>query len=359
MKTKPLAGKVAVVAGSTRGAGRGIACMLGEAGATVYCTGRSVRGSLPNNKRPETIEDTARMVTDYGGQGIAVQVDHTVPEQVQALFKRVASDSGRLDVLVNNANGDDLLEWKAYWKLSLENGFKSMERGIHTHLITTHAALPLMLEHKGGLVVGITDEGGGTFFYGFVKQSVMKMAELLAPELIPHGTTAVSMTPGFLRSEAVLESYGVKESNWRDAIEKDPYFAASETPFFVGRAVAALAADRRAILKAGMLLRSGELAQEYGFTDIDGTRPNLAKVWEPLLEEGWRRVAERVRSEFEKHGVDPADILEEDRQNLIFRARLSAEPPVWLKEVVGPPGVAHGNPDQIAVAFYKRFEELR
>jgi NAD(P)-dependent dehydrogenase (short-subunit alcohol dehydrogenase family) len=299
------------------------------------------------------------MVTEHGGHGIAVQVDHTVPEQVHALFKRVASDSGRLDVLVNNANGDDLLEWKSYWKLSLENGFKSMERGVHTHLITTHAALPLMLKHKGGLIVGITDEGGGTFFYGFVKQSVMKTAELLAPELIPHGITAVSMTPGFLRSEAVLESYGVQESNWRDAAKKDPYFAASETPFFVGRAVAALAADRRAILKAGMLLRSGELAQEYGFTDIDGARPNLAKVWEPLLEEGWRKVAERVRSEFEKHGVDPASVLEEDRQNLTFRVRLSTEPPVWLKEVVGPPGVAHGDPEQIAVAFYKRFEELR
>lgn len=359
MKTKPLAGRIAVVAGSTRGAGRGIACMLGEAGATVYCTGRSVRGNLPNKKRPETIEDTARMVTEYGGQGIAVQVDHTVPDQVQALFKRVAADSGRLDVLVNNANGDDLLEWKAYWKLSLDNGFKSMERGVHTHLLTTHAALPLMLKHRGGLVAGITDEGGGTFFYGFVKQSVMKIAELLAPELIPHGITAVSMTPGFLRSEAVLEQYGVKESNWRDAIKKDPYFAGSETPFFVGRAVAALAADRRAILKTGMLLRSGELAQEYGFTDIDGARPNLAKAWEPLMEEGWRKVAERVRSEFEKHGVDPAAVLEEDRQNLTFRARLSTDPPLWLKEVVGPPGVAHGNPDQIAAAFYKRFEELR
>ena len=299
------------------------------------------------------------MVTEYGGTGIAVQIDHTVPEQVQALFKRVAEDSGRLDVLVNNANGDDLLEWKSYWKLSLDNGFKSMERGVHTHLITTHAALPLMLKHKGGLVVGITDEGGGTFFYGFVKQSVMKIAELLAPELIPHGITAVSMTPGFLRSEAVLEHFGVQESNWRDAIQKDPFFAASETPFFVGRAVAALAADRRAILKTGMLLRSGELAQEYGFTDIDGARPNLAKTWEPLMDEGWGKVVLRVRSEFEKHGVDPAAVLEEDRQNLTFRARLSTEPPLWLNEVVGPPGVAHGDPNKIAIAFYKRFEELR
>ena len=359
MKTKPLTGKVAVVAGSTRGAGRGIACMLGEAGATVYCTGRSVRGNLPNEKRPETIEGTARLVTAHGGEGIAVQVDHTVPEQVRALFDRVASEKGRLDILVNNANGDDLLEWKAFWELSLENGFRSMERGVNTHLITTHAALPLMLKRKGGLIVGITDEGGGTFFYGFVKQSVMRTAELLAPELIPHGITAVSLTPGFLRSEAVLESYGVEESNWRDAIKQDPYFAGSETPFFVGRAVAALAADRRAILKTGTLLRSGQLAEEYGFTDIDGARPNLKSAWEPLMDEGWRKIALRVRSEFEKHGVDPTIVLEEDRQNLTLRARLSTEPPLWLNEVVGPPGVAFGDPDKIAEAFYKRFEELR
>ena len=359
MKTKPLIGKVAVVAGSTRGAGRGIACMLGEAGATVYCTGRSVRGSLPNEKRPETIEDTARLVTAHGGEGIAVQVDHTVPEQVRALFDRVASEKGRLDILVNNANGDDLLEWKAFWELSLENGFRSMERGVNTHLITTHAALPLMLKRKGGLIVGITDEGGGTFFYGFVKQSVMRTAELLAPELIPHGITAVSLTPGFLRSEAVLEHFGVEESNWRDAIKQDPYFAGSETPFFVGRAVAALAADRRAILKTGTILRSGQLAEEYGFTDIDGARPNLKSAWEPLMDEGWRKIALRVRSEFEKHGVDPTIVLEEDRQNLTLRARLSTEPPLWLNEVVGPPGVAFGDPNKIAEAFYKRFEELR
>jgi NAD(P)-dependent dehydrogenase (short-subunit alcohol dehydrogenase family) len=333
--------------------------MLGEAGATVYCTGRSVEGNLPNKNRPETIDDTARLVTEFGGEGIAVRVDHTVPEQVKALIERVASDKGRLDILVNNANGDDLLEWKEFWKLSLENGFRSVERGIHTHVITAHAALPLMLKKKGGLIVGITDEGGGTFFYGFVKQAVMRMAELLAPELLPHGITAVSMTPGFLRSEAVLEHFGVEESNWRDAIKRDPFFAASETPFFVGRAVAALAADRRAILKTGALLRSGQLAQEYGFTDIDGSRPNLAAAWEPLMDEGWKKVVARVRSEFEKHGVDPAAVLEEDRQNLTFRARLSNDPPLWLKEVVGPPGVAHGNPDDIAVAFYKRFEELR
>jgi NAD(P)-dependent dehydrogenase (short-subunit alcohol dehydrogenase family) len=333
--------------------------MLGEAGATVYCTGRSVRGQLSTRNRPETIDDTARMVTEYGGAGIAVRVDHTVPDQIHDLFERVASEQGRLDVLVNNVNGDDLYEWKPFWKLSMENGLRSVERGVTTHLYTTHAALPLMMKRKGGLIVGITDQGGGTFFYGFVKQAVMRMAELLAPELIPHDITAVSLTPGYLRSEVILEGYGVTESNWRDAIRKDPFFAASESPFFVGRAVAALAADRRAILKTGTLLTSGQLAEEYGFTDIDGSRPNLAGVWEPLMDEGWRKVTRRVRSEFEKHGVDPATVLEEDRQNLTLRARLSADPPLWLKEVVGPPGVAHGNPDRIAAAFYKRFAELR
>ena len=358
--TKPLDGKVAVVAGATRGAGRGIACMLGEAGAAVFCTGRSIRGQLSTKGRPETINDTARMVTEHGGEGIAVQVDHMVPEQVRALFERVAAEKGRLDILVNNVNGDDLYEWKSFWKLSLENGFRSVERGVNSHLLTTHAALPLMLKRKSGLIVGITDQGGGTFFYGFVKQSVMRIAELLAPELIPHGITAVSVTPGYLRSEAVLEHHGVEESNWRDAIQKDPFFAASETPFFVGRAIAAIAADRRAILKTGSLLTSGQLAEEYGFTDIDGTRPNLAGgVWESLMDEGWQKVVLRVRSEFEEHGFDPAVVLEEDRQNMTLRARLSTEPLVWLKEVVGPPGVAHGNPDKIAAAFYKRFEELR
>jgi len=358
--SKPLEGKVAVVAGATRGAGRGIACMLGEAGATVLCTARSVRGRLSTPGRPETIDDTAQMVSELGGAGIAMRVDHTVPEEVRRLFARVASEHGRLDILVNNVNGDDLYEWKPFWKLSLDNGFLSVERGVNSHLITTHAALPLMLKKNGGLIVGITDQGGGTFFYGFVKQSVMRIAELLAPELIPHGITAVSLTPGFLRSEAVLERFGVTESNWRDAIKKDPFFAGSETPFYVGRAVAALAADPRVILKTGSLLSSWELAEEYGFTDIDGKRPNVSRVFAPLIDERWEKIVERVRREFETHGIDPNSILELDRTNLTLRARLSpAEPPRWLKEVVGPPGAVYGDPDQIAAAFYKRFVQLR
>jgi NAD(P)-dependent dehydrogenase (short-subunit alcohol dehydrogenase family) len=359
-KMKPLERKVAVVAGATRGAGRGIACMLGEAGATVYCTGRSIRGRPSPSGRPETIDDTARMVTEHGGLGIAVQVDHTVAEQVQNLFARVASDHGSLDVLVNNVNGDDLYEWKPFWKLSLDNGFLSVKRGVDSHLITTHAALPLMMKKEGGLIVGITDQGGGTFFYGFVKGSVMRMAELLAPELIRHGITAVSLTPGFLRSEAMLEGFGVTESNWRDAVKKDPFFAASESPFYVGRAVAALAADPRVILKTGALLSSWELAEEYGFTDIDGERPNVSRVFAPLIDERWEKIVHRARREFEDHGVDPNGVLEADRESLTLRARLSPpEPPRWLKEVVGPPGAAHGNPDKIAAAFYERFVQLR
>jgi NAD(P)-dependent dehydrogenase (short-subunit alcohol dehydrogenase family) len=357
---RPLEGKVAVVAGATRGAGRGIACMLGEAGATVFCTGRSVRGQLSTKGRPETIDDTAQMITERGGIGIPVQVDHTVAEQVRDLFQRVGAEKGGLDILVNNVNGDDLYEWKPFWKQSLKRGFHSLQRGVNSHLITIHAALPLMLKRGGGLIVGITDQGGGTFFYGFVKQSVMRISELLAPELIPHDITAVSLTPGFLRSEAVLERYGVAESNWRDAIKKDPFFASSETPFYVGRAVAALAADRRVILKTGALLTAGELAEEYGFTDLDGQQPNPARSFRPLLDERWDKIIPRVRAEFEKHGVDPAAVLEEDRQNLTLKARLSPQdPPRWLKEVLGPPGVVWGNPDKIATAFYQRFVRLR
>src|SRR4030095_13284686 len=325
---------VAVVAGSGRGAGRGIASMLGEAGATVFCTGRSIKGQLSTKGRPETIEDTAKMVTEHGGIGIAVRVDHTVPDQVNALFKRVESEAGRLDILINNVNGDTLYEWKPFWQQSLDTGFLALQRGVNSHLITIHGALPLMLK-SGGLIIGITDKGGGTFFYGFVKQSVMKMAELLAPELIPHDITMVSLTPGYLRSEVMLENFGVTESNWRDAIKKDPFFAAAESPFYVGRAVAALAADPRVILKTGSVLTSWELAEEYGFTDIDGSRPNVDRVFTPLIDERWKKVLESVHAEFRKRGVDPTTVLAEDRETMTLKAQLSRNPPLWLKEVLG------------------------
>jgi hypothetical protein len=188
----------------------------------------------------------------------------------------------------------------------------------------------------------------------------MRIAELLAPELIPHDITVVSLTPGYLRSEVVLERQGVTESNWQDAAKKDPFFAASETPFFVGRAVAALAADRRAILKTGTLLSSWRLAEEYGFDDVDGRRPNIERTWAPLMEERWRKIIDAVHHQFEKHGLDPAVVLKEDAADLTLHARISAEDPsLWLKEVVGPPGVAYGNPAKIAENFYRRFERIR
>jgi hypothetical protein len=218
-----------------------------------------------------------------------------------------------------------------------------------------------MLQRKAGLIVSITDRGGGTFFYGFVKQSVMKISELLAPELVPHGIAAVSLTPGYLRSEAMLENFGVTEANWRDAIKKDPFFAGSETPYYVGRAVAALAGDRRVILKTGTLQSSWELAREYGFTDMDGSQPDVDRVFAPLIDQRWEKIVHRVRAEFKDHGFDPEVVLQEDRENLTLRALVSENPeqPRWMKELLGPPGVAFGNPDTIASQLYRRFEDLR
>jgi len=357
-----LAGKVAVVAGATRGAGRGIACMLGEAGATVYCTGRSVRGKPSTKGRPETTDETAEMVTARGGTGIAVQVDHTVEEQVRRLFARVESEQGRLDVLVNNVNGDDLASWgKSFWQESLDTGFRMIERSVHTHLITSHAAIPLMLRSGGRLIAGITDLGFPTFYYGFVKKSVMTIAELLAAELRPHGITAVAVAPGFLRSEAMLERFGVTEANWREAVKKDPYFAGSETPFYVGRAVAALAADPKVILKTGKVLKSWELADEYGFTDVDGERPHWERFCAPRIDERWLKIAQRARAEFKKQGLDSAAMVEDDRASLTLRGRLSAdgEPPRWYSQELSWPEVIHGDPKRLAAEFYARYALAR
>jgi NAD(P)-dependent dehydrogenase (short-subunit alcohol dehydrogenase family) len=359
---KPLAGKVAVVAGATRGAGRGIACMLGEAGATVYCTGRSVRGKPSTKGRPETTDETADMVTACGGLGLAVQVDHTVEEQVRRLFERVAAEQGRLDVLVNNVNGDDLTNWsKSFWQESLSTGFRMIERGVHTHLISAHAAIPLMLRTGGRLIVGITDLGFPTFYYGLVKKSVMNIAELLAAELRPKGITAVAVAPGFLRSEAMLERFGVTEANWRDAVKIDPYFGGSETPFYVGRAVAALAADPKVILKTGKVLSSWELADEYGFTDVDGERPHWGRFCAPKIDERWVKIAERVRAEFKKQGLDPAAFVEDDRASLTLRVRLSrnGEPPRWFSEELSFPEVVHGDPKRLAAELYARYALAR
>ncbi|MFK7691760.1 SDR family oxidoreductase [Paenibacillus sp. HJGM_3] len=276
-----LTGKVAVVAGATRGAGRGIATMLGEAGATVYVTGRSVRGNPATEGRTETIEETAELVTSIGGQGIAVRVDHTVEAEVQALFERVMREQGgQLDILVNDIwGGDALSEWgKPFWEHSLANGLLMQQRAVHTHMITSYYGAPLMIARRRGLIIEITDGTGynyrGNLYYSLVKISNVHLAEAMAADLKPHNVTALALTPGFLRSEAMLDHFGVTKSNWRDAAKQDPHFIASETPLYVGRAVAALAADPNVSEKSGQSLSTWGLSEEYDFVDEDGTRPH-------------------------------------------------------------------------------------
>ncbi|HWG90174.1 MAG TPA: SDR family oxidoreductase [Candidatus Thermoplasmatota archaeon] len=277
---KPLEGKVAVVAGATRGAGRGIATALGEAGATVYCTGRSTRANIATAGRTETIEETAEIVTKRGGRGIPVRVDHLVESEVKALFERVEREQGRLDVLVNDVwGGDAHVEWhKRFWEQDLEKGFRMFRNAVHTHIITARYGAPLLLKRPGGLLVEITDGDAfqyrGTLFYDLVKTSVIRLAFAFNEEMAPRGGTAVAVTPGFLRSEAMLDHFGVTEENWRDGAKLDPNFIASETPLFVGRAVAALAADPNVAKKGGRVWSSWTLSDEYGFTDADGSRPH-------------------------------------------------------------------------------------
>ncbi len=276
MTKKTLEGTVAVVAGGTRGAGRGIAVELGAAGATVFVTGRSSRGGASPMGRPETIEETAELVTAAGGKGVAVRVDHTVPAEVEALFRRV----GRLDVLVNDIwGGDPLTQWGTpFWQHDLAAGLRMQELAVATHLITSHFAAPLLIARGRGLIVEMTDGDGdgyrGNLFYDLAKASVIRLAKAQAEELRRHGVAAVAVTPGFMRSEAVLDHFGVNEANWRDGVAKDPNFAASETPRYVGRAVAALAADPHVMARTGQTLTSWGLAREYGFTDVDGSRPD-------------------------------------------------------------------------------------
>ena len=279
-----LEGKVALVAGATRGAGRGIAVELGAAGATVYVTGRTTREQQSESARPETIDETAELVSASGGNGIAVQVDHLVADQVRKLADRIRAEQGRLDVLVNDIwGGEKLMEWnKPVWEHDLQKGLRMLSLGIDTHLITAHYALPLLIERPGGLLVEVTD-GTAEYnadnyrlspFYDLAKVAVTRMAWAHARDLAPHGATSVSITPGWLRSEAMLEAYAVSEENWRDAALKSPHFVISETPRFIGRAVAALAADPDRSRWNGQSLSSGGLAQVYGFTDLDGSRPD-------------------------------------------------------------------------------------
>ena len=277
-----LEGKVAVVAGATRGAGRGIARALGEQGATVYCTGRSVRGNVATEGRTETIEETAELVTKAGGHGIGLRVDHTKEPEVKALFERVAREQdGRLDVLVNDVwGGDALAQWGTpFWEMDLSKGFQMLDKAVNAHLITSRHGVPLLVARKQGLVVEITDGNGwnhrGELFYDLCKTTAIRLAWTMAEELRAHGVAAVAVTPGFLRSEAMLDLMGLTKGNWRET--KDPDFLHSETPLFVGRAVAALAADPRIMQKSGRVFASWDLSDEYGFTDEDGTRPHWGR----------------------------------------------------------------------------------
>ena len=294
--TGTLEGRVALVAGATRGAGRGTAVALGEAGATVYCTGRTTREQRSESDRPETIEETAEQVTAAGGTGIAVRVDHLEPEQVADLVHRIDAEQGRLDVLVNDVwGGDRFIEWSTpVWEHDLANGLRMLHRAVDTHLITSHAALPLLIRHPGGLVIemtdGTADYNAGHYrvnaFYDLAKTAVTRLAFAQSQDLAPHGATAVALTPGWMRSELMLDAFGVTEETWRDAVQRAPHFAISETPRFVGRAVAALAADPDRHRYTGRSLSSGGLAQEYGFTDLDGSRPDCWRYWVEVQDAG-------------------------------------------------------------------------
>jgi NAD(P)-dependent dehydrogenase (short-subunit alcohol dehydrogenase family) len=289
---RPLAGKVALVAGGTRGGGRGIAVELGAAGATVYVTGRSSSAGRSDLDRPETIEQTAAGVTAAGGLGIPVRVDHSRRDDVRVLIDRIAAEQdGQLDILVNCIwGGDPLTDWEhPLWEQDLDAGLRLLRQAVETHVITSRLALPLLVARKSGLVVEVTDGNTaryrGTFFYDIAKSTVIRLAVAQAAELKPHGVAAVAITPGFLRSEAMLENVGVTEANWRDGASEDPDFAYSETPAYLGRAVAALAADPGVMAKTGRALATWGLYREYGFTDADGSQPDWAAHWASALAE--------------------------------------------------------------------------
>ena len=298
-----LRGKVAVVAGATRGAGRGIAAALGEAGATVVCTGRTTGTQRSEYNRPETIEETAGLVTALGGTGVAVPIDHLDPARVKELADRLRHDFGRIDLLVNDVWGAEKLkggppDWnKPIWQHDLDVGLRILRLAVDTHLITAHHLLPLLVTRPGGLLVEVTD---GTVeynashyrisaFYDLAKVSVSRVAYSLGHELTAFGGSATAVTPGWLRSEMMLENFGVTEANWRDAVHGErpsarPDFVLSESPRYIGRAVVALASDPNRARWNQRTVTSGQLAREYGFTDLDGSRPDI-----------WRYMDDRER----------------------------------------------------------------
>jgi NAD(P)-dependent dehydrogenase (short-subunit alcohol dehydrogenase family) len=284
-----LRGRVAVVAGGTRGAGRGIAVALGQCGATVYVTGRSTRAGRSELGRSETIEETAALVDAAGGQGIAVRCDHSRIEDVDALRARLEADGGRLDLLVNDIwGGDAFMQWGLpFWEHDLEVGLRVWRNAVETHLITSHRLAPLLVARGSGLVIEVTDGDSeryrSSLFYDLAKASAIRLALAQASELSPHGIAAVSLTPGFLRSEAMLDHFGVGEANWRDGIAQDPHFALSETPAYVGRAVAVLASDPDVMRWNGQVLSSWRLAREYGFRDVDGSQPDWGRWFDEVV----------------------------------------------------------------------------
>jgi NAD(P)-dependent dehydrogenase (short-subunit alcohol dehydrogenase family) len=293
-----LTGQIALVAGATRAAGRGIAQELAAAGAKVYCTGRSVRSAPATPGRPETIEETAELIEAAGGQAIAIRVDHTVEAEVEALAARVKADEGRLDILVNDIwGGDDLVQWdQPFWGQDMAAVRTLVDRAILGHWITARHLAPMMVEANRGLIVEVTDGSTagyrGNLLYDFIKTSVIRLAYAMAWDLGRTRVTALAVSPGFLRSEAMLENFGVTETNWRDGAKQNPDFEFSETPRYVGRAIAALAADPNVRAKAGAAFFAGDLADEYGFTDLDGTRPHF-----------WRGIVSKLAPELAGEGA--------------------------------------------------------
>ncbi|MEU3300545.1 SDR family oxidoreductase [Streptomyces sp. NPDC006678] len=300
-----LQGKIALVAGATRGAGRAIAVQLGAAGATVYVTGRTTREHVSEvGRATETVEETAELVTAAGGEGIAVPTDHLDVDRVRALIARIDEDHGRLDLLVNDVwGGEHLIVWNTkMWDTDLEGGLRMLELGVRSHIITSSCALPLLVRNPGGLVVEVTDGTAETnrrfrenFYYDLTKSAPIRMAFALGEDLKSVGCSAVCVTPGFLRSEQMLDTFGVREENWREAIVGQPHFAIAESPVYVGRAVAALAADPERARWNGQSLSSGQLAEEYGFTDADGSRPDAWGYFEDVVYGGGAGTAEDYR----------------------------------------------------------------